>query len=129
MNNGPSVLPVVQEPTWWQSCVVWFHTHVGTGGVLVEGIAAGVIGFFIGFFLSRHGRYFFVMIILFIVVLGVLLSSGLLNIEWNEVRQLTGIDLASTVVDVARQIRNFFAAHRGISIGALIGILLGYLSS
>lgn len=92
----------------------------------IELLAYLGIGFFVGFLLSRFGRLF--ILILVVLAVGTITFDylGIISIDWNVVRELTGFAPGETVSSIFETYYHWLKSHIAIVLSAFIGFLIGY---
>lgn len=94
---------------------------------LIEIAGYFIVGFISGFLFKKSIRFLFFFLLIFIIAIVLMDSFGLININWNNVRELTGIGPSDTVGGIFSNFLHWIKINIVMVLSAFIGFLIGYM--
>lgn len=92
----------------------------------VEILSYSGVAFLAGFLFKKFFRTAFIVLISFLATLFLLTYLGFVSIDWVKVQAMTGIHSTDTVAALGAAISIWVRENILVSLGALVGFIVGY---
>lgn len=115
---------------WFEQIKVKFNTwykNLDTSTYkIIEAIAYLCVGFFAGFFVKKFAKEVILCLVILFFSLFLLDHFHLITIDWNKIREFTGISPADTIGELLKNYYAWLKLNIVLVISVVVGFLIGY---
>lgn len=112
---------------WFGSLSEKFQESIATKEILFETLIYFTIGAAVGFLAKKYLKHLLIAVVLLVVIIkGMEMANiGTMNVNWDHVKELTGLSPEDSVTSVTSMIFAWIQVHIRQSIAFVIGMFIG----